>query len=115
MHSKRITGAGQELFNHNQIIMRNIFIIGFLCITTIAQSQAPQTLNLLPVPEQITVQGDSLLLTEKFTVSIDADAKDTILFKAVNRMYQTLNRRTGLYFSQQYILPADKNNAATLL
>jgi hypothetical protein len=47
-------------------------------------------------------------VTQNFTVSIDADAADTILFRAANRMYQTINRTTGLFFSQQYILPRRK-------
>jgi hexosaminidase len=95
--------------------MRIIFFFAFLSISTLAQSQTAQAINLLPVPKQMVLQNDSLLLSQKFTVSVDADAKDTLLFKAVNRMYQTLNRRTGLYFEQQYILPVAKNNAATLL
>lgn len=95
--------------------MRIIFFFAFLGISVLSQSQTAHAINLLPVPKQIVLQSDSLVLSQKFTVSVDADASDTILFKAVNRMYQSLNRKTGLYFEQQYILPSAKNNAATLL
>jgi hexosaminidase len=40
---------------------------------------------------------------------------DTVLYKAVNRAYQVLNRKTGLAFGMQYITPADKTDSASLV
>ena len=42
-----------------------------------------------------------------FSVRVKSDGGDTVLYRAVNRAYQALNRKTGLLFGQQYILPGD--------
>ena len=72
-----------------------------------ASSQIESSLNLLPVPKNIQVQRGSFMLTDNFNVAIQEPGPDTIVVKAVNRMYQTLNRRSGLYFKQRYISSKD--------
>lgn len=95
--------------------MKKIILIAFLfscCITVNAQQN---TLNLMPVPKQLAVMSGKNRITNKFAVSVNGSAADTVLFKAVNRAYQTLNRKTGLAFGQQYIILADKNDSAALV
>ena len=76
-----------------------------------ASSQIESSLNLLPVPKNIQVQQGSFTLTDDFSVAIHEPGADTIVVKAVNRMYQALNRRSGLYFKRRYI--SSKDNSAT--
>ena len=77
-----------------------------------AGAQQLNTLNLMPVPKQIEPGQGKFRVSSKFTVSIQATATDTILYRAVNRAYQALNRKTGLVFSQKYITAADTMSAA---
>jgi len=94
--------------------MKKIVLIVFLfscCIAVNGQS----TLNLMPIPKQLTLATGKNRITNKFTVSVQGNAVDTVLYQAVNRAYQALNRKTGLVFGQQYITPADKNDSATLV
>jgi hexosaminidase len=95
--------------------MKKIVPIAFLFFCCIAANAQQNTLNLMPVPQQLKVTSGKNRITGKFTVSVNGSATDTVLFKAVNRAYQLLNRKTGLAFSQQYITPADKNDSASLI
>jgi len=74
---------------------------------------APQ-LNLLPVPKSVVNQSGSFQLNQNFAVAIHSPVRDTILVKAVNRMYQTLNRVTGTYFKQVRIRSTDNSDTAAL-
>ncbi|HVS93995.1 MAG TPA: beta-N-acetylhexosaminidase [Mucilaginibacter sp.] len=80
----------------------------------IAGAQQSRNLDLMPMPRQLTLSAAKLRLTNKFTVSVQGQPGDTILYKAVNRAYQVLNRKTGLVFGQQYITPADTLSKATV-
>jgi len=88
-------------------------IITGVCLLSglVAKTQTASSLNLLPVPSNVEMHTGTFVLTENFTVAIHVTTSDTILVKAVNRMYQTLNRRSGLYFKQKYI--SSKNNSDT--
>ena len=77
--------------------MRSFFSIMMLVSITIASAQTPATLNLMPVPKSLTVDSGKMPLTSGFRVAVHAEKTDTILYKAVNRMYQHLNRLTGIY------------------
>jgi len=78
-----------------------------------ARTQTASSLNLLPVPKSVELQAGSFRLTENFSIAIHEKAIDTILVKAVNRMYQTLNRRSGLYFKQRYINSKNSSDTAS--
>jgi len=85
--------------------MRNL-LVGLLVVisTNISMAQG-KPLNLMPIPSSISQQEGRFLLTSAFSVSIHGDKTDSVLYKAANRMYQTLNRRTSLFFNTQYIRP----------
>jgi hexosaminidase len=95
--------------------MKKIILVAFLFFCCVAVNGQQSTLNLMPVPKQLAVMSGKNRITNKFTVSVPGNATDTVLFKAVNRTYQTLNRKTGLEFGQQYVIPPDKNDSASLI
>src|SRR4030095_10129958 len=78
------------------------------------KSQIAPQLNLLPVPKSVAIQSGPFQLNQNFGVAIHSSVRDTILVKAVNRMYQTLNRRTGIYFKQARIRSLDDSDTAAL-
>ncbi|HEY8929894.1 MAG TPA: beta-N-acetylhexosaminidase [Mucilaginibacter sp.] len=91
-----------------------------LCLLTglsamAALGQPIQNISIMPMPKNISVADGSFPLTPRFTVAVKADVKDTILYQAVNRAFQALNRKTTLYFSQQYITPKDNSDTAALI
>jgi len=87
----------------------------FLCAAAITCAQTTPLTNLMPMPKSLVFSTSEFNVKPNFTVSVKADATDTILYAAVNRAYQTLNRKTGLYFGQQYITPGDKSDTAALV
>jgi hexosaminidase len=90
-------------------------IITIVCLLSglVAKTQTGTTLSLLPSPGNVELKMGSFRLTENFTVAIHEADTDTILVNAVNRMYQTLNRRSGLYFKQKNINSGNNNNSAS--
>jgi hexosaminidase len=95
--------------------MRAFFLLSFICISITAGAQLPATLSLMPLPKSVTVQNGRFSMNSGFTVAVHADQTDTICFLAVNSMFQTLNRRTALFFPQENISPKDKNDSANLV
>lgn len=96
--------------------MARRFLSSFLSIAifNLAFAQRTTALNLLPVPQTVIIQDGVLPINDQFSVGVKADATDTLLFKAVTRMYQTLNRRTGLEFRQQQITAKEASDSAVL-
>jgi hexosaminidase len=94
--------------------MRAALITIFVSFTLHAVAQQPAILNLLPVPAQIQQIQGKFRLTGKFTMSITGQSTDSILYRAVNRAYQALNRKTGSIFGQQSISPGDTLTQASM-
>ena len=104
--------------------MKKIVLIVLLFSGCIVVKAQQNTLNLMPVPKEVTLKEGKFRLTNKFTIkvvrlSIDTllsyrRLTDTILYEAINRFYQQLNRKTGLVFGQQYITPDDKLDSASM-
>jgi hexosaminidase len=95
--------------------MKKILFIAILLFCEFAVIAQQNTLNLMPLPKQLMVKTGKNRISNKFTVSVQGNTTDTVLYKAVNRAYLALNRKTGLVFGQQYITPADKNDSASLV
>ena len=91
------------------MFVKKLFTIVCLLSGIVAKTQTGTTLSLLPSPGNIELKMGSFRLTENFTVAIHEADTDTILVNAVNRMYQTLNRRSGLYFKQKNIKRCEEN------
>ncbi|MBS1525202.1 MAG: family 20 glycosylhydrolase [Bacteroidetes bacterium] len=93
--------------------MKKVIFLQILFLSYLI-SGAQEKLNLMPMPKQLILNTAKLRLTNKFTVRVPGRPDDTILYKAINRAYQVLNRKTGLVFGQQYITPADTLSKAVL-
>ncbi|PWT97442.1 MAG: beta-hexosaminidase [Bacteroidetes bacterium] len=95
--------------------MKKLFALG-ICVFVFGgiKSQTNPTLNLLPVPAQVSIQNGNYELGADLKISVSGVNNDTILLGAINRIYQTLNRRTGLYFNTQYITGSTKPDSAAI-
>jgi len=80
--------------------LRFALIALLITCSVYAQSQFP---GLMPYPKSVKNEEGKFRLSASFTASCLADDKDDILYASVNRIFQGLNRKTGLYFKQQYI------------
>ncbi len=94
---------------------RKHFMLLLLLAGFSLQAQIAETLNLLPVPMNLQRGNGSLVISRNFSVSVRTNTPDTLLMKAVNRMYQILGRRTGIYFSKERINFKDNSDTAILL
>jgi len=94
--------------------MRAVLFTTLLFFALGATAQQSTTLNLMPVPRQMQLNSGKFRITNKFTVMVKAEVTDTVLYKAINRAYQILNRKTGLVFGQKYITNADTFTSASL-
>ena len=96
--------------------MKKLLLLCLLaCAAVITYAQTTPLSNLMPMPKSMVFGTGQFNIKPNFTVSVKADGADTILYAAVNRAYQTLNRKTGLYFGQQYITQNDKSDTAALV
>lgn len=93
--------------------MKKTLLIYFL-FGTIFTANA-QNMAVLPVPQQVSVGNGRFRLSTTFTVAVKADPGDSILYFAVNRAFQTLNRRTALYFGQQRITAKGVSDTCSLI
>jgi hexosaminidase len=98
----------------NKYFSRTILAASLITSQLAVRAQQSNLPALMPLPKQVVINAGKYRINNKFNVSVKADATDTVLYGAVNRAYQTLNRKTGLVFPQQYITPADKIDSASL-
>lgn len=80
-------------------------LVAILCLTTagtIQAHQSPGDLNLMPVPQELTLSKGSYLLTNDFHVSLSGKPDDRIL-QAATRFLRRLSGRTGLFLKQGYV------------
>lgn len=94
---------------------KKVFYLAILIVCQLAASAQQVTLKLMPMPKQVTLNVAKYRLSNKFDVSVQGNVRDTVLYKAINRAYQALNRKTGLIFGEQYITPADRSDSASLM
>ncbi|MFC0182697.1 hexosaminidase [Pseudarcicella hirudinis] len=92
-----------------------IFTLFVLSSAVTLHAQTNPEITLLPVPKSISLQGGTFTLKSDFKVSVKANQTDSILYQAVNRAFQTLNRRTNLYFEQQRITYKDSSDNSTFI
>ncbi|MBU0474341.1 MAG: family 20 glycosylhydrolase [Bacteroidetes bacterium] len=81
-----------------------------MSINLLAQTNF-KNLNLMPVPEEMTVVSEKFLLNQSFTISINID--DARLYKAAKRTLDNLAKRTGLLIKDQFpiISKSSKDNS----
>jgi hexosaminidase len=87
----------------------------YACLLTfslhVAHAQMFNSLNLMPVPKSLVMENGRFALNPGFNVSVKTESADSLVYLAANRLFKTLNRRTGLYFRQESI--RDKNFSDT--
>lgn len=80
--------------------MKRLF---FIVLTFITQVFAqPETLNLMPVPQKLYVNGTAFKLTEKFTTGV-INNKSLKLIKGLNRFLTRLSGRTGFFLEHPFV------------
>jgi hexosaminidase len=94
--------------------MRFIFI-ALLLFTGIlsASAQGADSLYLMPRPQSVQLQNGRFIFSNQFTVGISGP-ESTKLNAAVNRFYVQAQKRTGIFFPQEYITAADNKTGAQL-
>ncbi len=92
--------------------MKNIFILITVCLQFYSFSSAQ--INVMPYPSSAISGEGKFRLNKSFTISI-SQPKDSLLLNAANRMLHSLNRKTSLFFPQEYIVPGKNDAGATCL
>ena len=95
--------------------MRIVFSFLLILGLDAVHAQSFNTLNLMPVPRNLVLENSRLPVNAGFTVSVITDKHDSLVLLSANRMYKTLNRRTGLYFRQENISSKNNSDAAALV
>jgi hexosaminidase len=99
----------------NTSTMRIVFSALLILSLTVARAQSFNTLNLMPVPRTLVLENGKFLLSPGFTISLITEKTDSLVLLAANRMFNALNRRTGLYFSQENISMKNNSDTASLV
>lgn len=73
-----------------------------------------QTLNLLPVPDHITLSVGKFRLNSRFSMTISGNT-DPRIYGAATRFLRRLDGRLGLFFTQGFITPENLPDSAPLL
>ena len=92
-----------------------IFFFTLLVFASVsfANAQTKDSLNLMPLPQSVSLQNGRFIFTTQFTIGIQGPVSEKLV-AAVNRFYAQLGKRTGIYFPQEYIKPADNKQGAQL-
>lgn len=88
-------------------LSKNAVLLGGFALfgaSVLAEEVKMQTLNLMPVPEQIKLLDGFFRLDSAFTVSVEGAATPR-LCRAASRMLRRLSNRTGLFFTQNLLSP----------
>ncbi len=93
--------------------MRQFKIIALILMMATTMLADTNTLHMMPVPENYTLNTGKHRLTDNFTISISGNP-DLRIYKAASRALHRLAGRTGLFFSQAYITPQNNSETATL-
>ncbi len=87
----------------------------FLAITLLGQAQVNNTYSLMPVPAQLTENGQPLAITAAFKVSVKG-RPDARLYAEASRFVRRLSNKTGIFLDKQgYVTTADTALDAPLL
>lgn len=88
-----------------------VCICSMAAIYALAQSNEPA---LMPYPERATWVAGKYRITDRLQASLVCDQKDDILSASANRVFQGINRKTGIYFRQAMLTPGKDIPGASL-
>jgi hexosaminidase len=80
---------------------------------TVAIAQNPDTLNLMPRPQSVTIAAGRFNFTADFNIGIKGPESSKFI-GAINRFYRQLGRRVDINFRQEYLSAADNDTSASL-
>jgi len=89
-----------------------IFIL-ILSSLLLAQNQG-EKLNLMPVPQSTVLMPGKFRLEKNFSITIKGNPGNRV-YDAATRMLRHLSRRTGLFFSQDYITETSGGDTSQLV
>ncbi len=78
-----------------------------------ALAQNPDTLNLMPRPQSVTIAAGRFNFTASFNIGIKGPESPKFI-GAVNRFYRQLGGRVDINFPQEYLSAADNDTSASL-
>src|SRR6185312_6365635 len=102
----------------NISMKKTTFSAALLVLCQVVAVAQPSALNLMPMPKELLLKEGKFRLTNKFDIKIEQghnQATDSLLYRAVNRFYQQLNRKTGLIFERKFITPEDKIDSTSMV
>lgn len=82
--------------------MKRLLYFALFILILVSTTMTPQTLNLLPVPEKITLGEGNFVLTHSFDISIKGNP-DKRIYPYATRVLRRLSARTGLFFPQDFL------------
>ena len=82
--------------------MKRLLYFALFILILVSTTMTPQTLNLLPVPEKITLGEGNFVLTHSFDISIKGNP-DKRIYPYATRVLRRLSGRTGLFFPQDFL------------
>lgn len=85
-----------------------------IMLTSAACGEKSMTLNLMPVPEKVTLGEGQFPLRENFTIAVTG-VDDSRIYRAATRALRRLSDRTGLFFPQDFITSASPKKGALLI
>lgn len=74
-------------------------------------NMTPQTLNLMPVPEKISLGDGKFILTHSFDISVTGNPNERV-YPYATRVLRRLSGRTGLFFPQDNITEKSTTDTA---
>jgi len=94
--------------------MRTIFTVLILLTGILSvKSQSTDSLYLMPRPQSVRINDGRSVFTNQFAIGVNGPVSSK-LTAAVDRFYLQLGKRTGIYFSQEFITATDNNADAKL-
>ncbi len=90
--------------------MKTILIIALmLAAASAAKGEQPMSLNLMPVPQKVTLGEGRFDLQESFTIAVQGGGDR--LYRGATRALRRLSDRTGLFFPQDFVSEKTQNGS----
>lgn len=87
-----------------------LLVLAVVCLSGFLNAGTDvKKLNLMPQPAKVEVTGGEFRLEPSFTIALDGKPSDRI-YSGASRVLRRISGRTGLFFSQDYLKPANKVN-----
>ena len=89
-------------------------LLSLSCLLLSLSLFAQDDQGLMPYPAELTLHAGRFRMSDRFKASLACDPQDDILVASANRVFQGLNRKSGLYFRQASLRPGPLDPGASL-